>query len=526
MPFLIAWFELRQQLRGRVFWIVFAVSALMVAGAEAIDALRVGLGEAAGAEAVVRVHQVWTLFYLFTAAAFVADAVLRDDLTGMAGVVNATAASRTGYLTGRFLGGFAAVVLCFFSVPATLWASGLVKGVGAPLGAYLFAFFGLALPNLAIGSALCFGLATATRSLTGCLLGAVALLTLYGLGAESGALWEPFGFAAVEEVTLGWDAARLRRDWPGLEGVLLANRVIWLMAASAFVAAARLGLQRAGGAGRVSRRNGKDRLAADEGVSYAITRFDSSDSADPRFDGALVGAQLRMRTLLELRQIVLTPPFAVLVLLGLAHASVALWRAPDPTTAGLIRTLTEAFRLAPVVIAIFFAGELYWSERERRIDALIAASPVEAPMLVVPKLAGLALILMALAISTTAAGIGVELARGGSPDVGAWAGSYMLPRWFDWFLVGVLAIFLQSLSPNKLAGWGLTVFYLIGSMALDRLGWTEPLYRYGSYPGAPLPPLLSGAEGTGSYRVYWAVVAGLFAAVACSRSPVRSSVRS
>jgi ABC-type Na+ efflux pump permease subunit len=47
----LAWLELRQQLRSHVFWIVFAVSLLMVLGAAAIDALRLdaasGLGSGA-----------------------------------------------------------------------------------------------------------------------------------------------------------------------------------------------------------------------------------------------------------------------------------------------------------------------------------------------------------------------------------------------------------------------------------------------------------------------------------------------
>lgn len=539
---MIAWFELRQQLRGRVFWIVFAVSALMVAGAAWIDSLRVGLGEARGVAEVVRVHQVWTLFYLFTAAAFVADAVLRDEQSGMASVVRATPVSPTGYLLQRFAGGFAAVVLCFLSVPATLWLS----GARAPAEAYAFAFFGLALPNLLLGCALTFGLATATRSLAGCLLGAVALLTLYGVGAEVGAVWEPFGFAAVAELTRGWPRVRLEADWPGVEGALLLNRVVWVGVAVLFVLVGRLGLRRIAssrppfgrppGAGRGPATatspseahipNGRrDCAPAYPGVERSI---EDGWRAESRVDAALVRAQLAMRTRLELRQVVLTPPFAVLLLLGLAQAIVTLWRAPDASAAGLIRPLTEAFRLAPVVTAIFFAGELWWSERERRIDALVAAAPVDTPVLALPKLAALALVLLGLALVTAAAGIGVQLARGGALDLAAWLAWYVAPRWFDWMLIGVLALFLQAISPNKLAGWGLMVFYLIGSLALNRLGWTDPLYRYGGYPGAPLPPALSGAEGAegaGAYRSYWGAVAALLAAWTCLRSPARVARR-
>jgi hypothetical protein len=79
----IAAFELRQQLRSHVFWIVFAISLLMVVGALSNEQLRVGIGAERGGALVIRTHLIWSLFYMFTAAAFVADAVLRDDATGL-----------------------------------------------------------------------------------------------------------------------------------------------------------------------------------------------------------------------------------------------------------------------------------------------------------------------------------------------------------------------------------------------------------------------------------------------------------
>ncbi len=191
----IARFELRQQLRSHVFWVVAAISLLMVFGSVSVDELRVGLSDGGmrnGARAVVETHLVWSLFFMFTTAAFVADAMLRDELTGFAPLIRATPTRRRDLVLGRFAGAFAAVLLCYLSVPLGL----LVAGSGpwhdpATVGpiawaAYPFALLAMAMPNLLLSAAVSFGLVTATRSMGGALLGAVALLVVYGLGSVPG----------------------------------------------------------------------------------------------------------------------------------------------------------------------------------------------------------------------------------------------------------------------------------------------------------------------------------------------------
>jgi ABC-type transport system involved in multi-copper enzyme maturation permease subunit len=509
----LAWHELRQQLGGRVFWIVFAVSVLMVAGAMAIDTLRVGLPEAGGrtgAAAILRTHLVWSLFFLFTAAALVGEAVLRDRLHGFADLVRATPVHRAGYALGRFAGAVAAVLLCFGSVPVALAVSGALLGHGSgPAGSYLLGFLVLAVPNLLLACALFFALAGITRSMTGCLLGAAGLLTLYGLVGEHGglALVEPFGFAAVAAATQGWSAVQRDTDWPAIAGVLLANRLLWLgLAAVLVVLGAWLAAR-----DRPRRRVRAMRMGEAEAAPAVETR------PAPRVEAGwrIVAAQLWVRTAFEARRAVGTPAFLALLIMGLAAAGAAAAKvAGTPQT---IASLTTAFQLVPVVVVLFFAGELFWAEREHGIAPIVAVTPANQAVLVLAKLLALALLLFALAVASAGAGVATEIVRGGAPEPGRYLAWYVLPRTFDWLLLGALALFLQSLAPNKLAGWGFLVFYLIGSLALNRLGLQDPMYRFGGYPGAPLPPGLSGAEGVGWYRLGWGMVAAGMVAVACGR---------
>ncbi len=510
----VAAFEFRQQLRSHVFWIVSVVSLLMVLGSVTVEELRVGLrdgGARNGAEAVVETHLLWSLFFMFTTAALVGDAVLRDTITGFAPLVQATPVRRRDVVLGRFLGAFAAVLVCFLTVPLGLllgsaapWLSP-ASVVSTPWTAYPFALFVMAVPNLLLSATIGFGLATATRSMTGALLGAVTLLIVYGLGSTPGggavaALIEPFGFAAYREAVAGWSAVWRDASVPPVAGALLLNRVLWLGIGLSMlaVAQARFGWRPS---------------------AYPPVRSDDAepDTAEfppppvlPSFGAATVRGQLITRTRLEVGRVVFTPACAVLMLLAAANAGAALWSASDPqrgaaTPATLIPALIGAFQLVPVVIALFWAGELMWADREHGMQAIVAAAPLADAAFVLPKLLALALVFAALAFATAAVALSVQAVRGIGPiEPSTYATAYALPACFDWTLFAALAMFLQAVSPNKLAGWGWLVIYLIASLTLEKLGFTDPLYRYGRYPGWPLPAGLSGAASVAEFRVYWA----------------------
>nr|WP_295372132.1 hypothetical protein [uncultured Sphingosinicella sp.] len=503
----IARFELRQQLRSHVFWIVFAISGLMVAGALWVPELRVAIGgdlRLDAAETVVRTHLLWSLFYMFTAAAFVADAVLRDELSGFAPIIRSTPVTWRASLFGRFAGSFAATAICFASVPAAMLLTVLDPAVSRatlPGSAFATGFFVLGLPNLFLSAVFFFLLSTWWRSMIGTLIGAVALLSLYGVGAEPGggriwALLEPFGFAA-------WEQA-------GREpSLLVLNRALWL-----FVGL--LGLAAVAVIHPPKPRREKGRAVVGEAITPAPAVM---CLAPPRFGRATAARQFGARTVFELRQLLFAPSFVILLILGLGNAAATIWRllSADPSAGaqGIVAALIDAFDLVPIVVAIFFAGELAWNEREHRVDELIGASAIPNAALLLPKLLALGAALLGLAVASAGAAVAVPGPFGVSgPSMSELLGWYILPRTFDWLLIGTLALFFQAVSPTKLAGWGLSVLFLVATLALDQAGFRDPIYHYGRYPGSPLPPALSGAGEAGWHRGYWGAFALLLLVLA------------
>lgn len=503
----LAWAELRQQLRGHVFRIVVAVSLLMVVGAAAIDALRLDAASrlGSGPGLILQVHLLWTLFYLFTAAAFIGDAATRDEASGFAPLVRATPTPQSLTRGARFAGAFAAVVLCFLSVPAGLLAARWLPAADpawvAPVlpATYAFALFVLSLPNLFLASALFLLLANVTRSMAGCLIGAVALLVPYGLARNGGssvpALLEPFGFAALAQGS----------------GPLFANRLLWLAIGVALLAA---GLHLAGRERRhVQRRPTGVAEAGSPPPASAVTIKRS-------FGPPAALRQLLARIRHHLRETLFTPVFAVLLLLGCASAAASLRRAVQTgaPTRELLATLIGSFELVPIVVALFFAGELQWSDRGHRIAAIVNSTPTPPAVLTLARFAALAAMLAALALATAAVLAVLLMLKGRAPDFGLLLSAYVLPKSYDWILFGILALFLQTLAPNKLAGWGLLVLFLIARLGLRQAGLDDPLWVYGSYPAAPLPPALSGASGAMPYRLLWGAVATLLVLFSVVRS--------
>jgi hypothetical protein len=239
-------------------------------------------------------------------------------------------------------------------------------------------------------------------------------------------------------------------------------------------------------------------------------------------------AQFAMRVRHHVRETTKAPAFRVLLALGVASCAANLWAgvqasAPVPT---LLVTLINSFVLVPVVVVLFFAGEIHWSDRAHGIDGIVRSLPTPRSVVLLAEVTALAAVLLMLALAAGSALPILLIAAGRAPELTTLLTSFVLPRTYDWVLLGVLALFLQTLSPNKLAGWGYFVLFLIARLALDQAGFTSPVLHYGRYPGAPLPPALTGSSSAFRFQAMWGLVALLLLVIAATRAgQTRSAAR-
>jgi hypothetical protein len=314
-------------------------------------------------------------------------------------------------------------------------------------------------------------------------------------------LLEPFGFVAVQALQAGE------------AGPLIANRALWLTVAL-FLLLVALWLD-----GRTPQSDARSKVVGPSTSASVRTRTSAVIPVQQHDNVGAVLVQLLARTRHHVSETMAAPTFRVLLLLGLAGCLAGLWptiQAQAPMQE-LLATLIRSFSLVPVVVVLFFAGELHWSDGTHRIDPIVNATPVRRTVLLAAEVLSLALILLVLALVTGLAVPALLLAAGRAPEFGMVLADYVLPKTYDWLLLGVLAWFLQTLSPSKFAGWGYFVLFLIGTLALNQAGVTDPAFHYSRYPGDPLPPSITGQAGATTYRAVWGLFALLMLVLALTR---------
>ncbi len=530
----LAAFEIRYQLRNPVFWVSVAIFFLLGFGLAASENVSFGAPGAVHENSpytLTIASAIFATFYLFVITAFVANAVVRDDVTKFGPMIRATPVGRTQFLAGRFLGGLAIATLGYIAVPlgiavgaAMPWVDPETVGPGG-FATYAWPFLIIAIPNLILSSALLFSLATLTRSMLASYIGVLVLVMAYlavNVLASADpanlpliARYEPLGTAAISEATRYWTAAEMNSRLIPLEGNLLFNRIFTLGLAALFLMIAWLRFS------MTERAPSRWRLRR---LARQAARAAKAESVPPRALTAPVHrsfglghglAAFRMRLKTEVLQVLKSPGLIVLLLiavsfiiLNLVSAETVYGTGSYPLTAGIITTVIGSITLFSLIIAVFYGGELVWRERDVKINEILDATPAPGWAVFVPKIIAIFAVLIVMSLAGALTGMIYQLAKGaGGVDIGLYLSAFVWPQSVDLLLIAILSVFFQVLSPNKYVGWGIILVWFLSRIFLQNLGYQNMLYMFGAGPGEPL----SDMNGTGGFwvggliaRAYWA----------------------
>ncbi|HEX7328312.1 MAG TPA: M1 family aminopeptidase [Casimicrobiaceae bacterium] len=535
-------FELRQQLRSPLFWLVALALAAVAFGAASSDTIQMGGGignvHRNAPMVVITMLAVFSVIGLFLITIFVAGAALRDFDAGTAELMFATQVTRGAYLGGRFVAGWLISVLVLVAVAIGMWLGSLMPWLDparlgpTPWHAYGWSLVVIVLPNLFFLATLLFLLAVVTRSMLGTYIGVIALFVLLQVAGialghgniehqTAGALIDPFGMGALDLATRYWTPSDQNVRIPELEGLLLGNRGLWLAIGAALLASAfalfkpdREGL-------RLFRRRPRVSTQAPRATAAgAPTDSASTDSAPIVLPAVSLRAGFAARCMqfarlaaFDVRFVLRGVAFLVMLALGLvllgtnlSFGSQIFGTSVWPVTHLMSTAMEQSYTWLLLFVLGFYAGELVWRERAAKVDNVVDAFPTPDWIPLLSKVTALVVVIVVFLAAGSVFCMGYQLLRGYHRLQPLLYLQFVGVDLLAFLLIGILAVVLQVWANNKFVGYALLVAFFVASIALSQFHLSDYLYRYGRAPGTPYSDMNGFGSfwiGTLWFRAYW-----------------------
>jgi ABC-2 type transport system permease protein len=535
-------FEVRYHLKQLIFYVCLVVFFFLTFGAVTSDSVQIG-GSIGNIHrnapfVIMRFLMVMSVFAVFTTTAFVSNAALRDYDLATDSLFFSSPIRKRDYLLGRFTGSVFISFLVYLGVVAGIMVGSFMPWLDKDrigpftLVPYLYSLFVLVLPTVLLVASVFFCVAALTRSTMATYASAVAFLVSYVV-ADSfignnleyervASLFDPLGLTSFALATRYWTVAERNSKVLPLQGLFLWNRLIWIGVAVAIFAFTLWKFRV-----EIGSRKSRKAKAVDSGAgtldpfgAVRVPRPLSEMKAVQRVGAAAWFPQFGSTFRLELRSVVKSVPFLVILFLGLVNVTGGAAFADSlfdtkiyPVTGVMLRTIDGAFVLFALMIVTFFAGEIVWRERQLKLSDVTDSMPVRSSAIWSGKLVALWAIVVLLMASAVAATIAVQTAKGYHHyELGLYARGLLADSLLPMFMMATLAFFLQVVVNNKYAGFLGMLLYFVSLPVLPALHLEHYLYRFAQSPVAPY----SDMNGFGNFvkplvwfNLYWMLFCGL-----------------
>lgn len=479
-----------------------------------------------------------SLFSVFVSTLFCANVVLRDTTYEMESIIFTTSIKRRPYFMVRLLGLLLAVFIVLSLAVLGIYFGTFLTNPDQ-LGAYkaryfLYPLFVFGLPGMLFCSSVIFSVALLTRNMRAVYMAGVGLFILYFLGSILGNsplmasslktndpgllpyLVDPFAITAFLGEARSWTAAQRNHDLFPMEGVFLANRLLWTGISILLLL--------------LSYRFFKFRLplataARKQPPPAAITKTVPYKSEPVHTHGlhyhySTFITQLKLEVVSVFKHI----PFLVMMALWIFLIAVDLkeevlhgpYGIRFYAASGFIAEQLRSVRPA-LLLLVFYVAELIHRERTSNMQGLVFSTPVSNAVLWGAKCATLGVLVATLITTNICIGIGLQLFTG-----------YRYIEWSNYFslfyysglplfLFAVLIIFIQTVVSNKYLGILLSLTVMGIFVFARTLGIEHYLLRYASLPDLRYSSMNGFGHYTKAvhwYLLYWTSVAAVLSLLA------------
>jgi len=446
--------------------------------------------------AVTQIMLILSLFGMFMVVNFVAGTATRNHTSLMSEIIYTKPIKPFSYNLGRFMGAYLICLCVFTMVPLGIFIGSIMPWVdGERIGPnnlimYVQPFLIFSTTTIFVLSALFYGATNLFKSVMAGYICALGLFILYVVSGQVfnepeqrtiRALLDPFALSSFGEYTRYWTAFEKNALLPAFEGAILQNRLLWI-AVGCFI------LLTAGGlfkpltltANKASKKQKKEKID----VIPANSNIAIKASANNGF------AQFIIRTKFEIKQVVLSPAFPVLLLFSAFQLIASffnisgMYGAPNwPLTQTLVQTIVGAFGLMTMIVITYYTAEVVWRERTVGMGDIVDSMPVPNVTFWLSKLLAVMLVIVSLHFLGLIVAIIKQLLSGyENIEFGQYVISLLYFAVLPFCLTVVLAFLIQVLSPNKYVGMLIFVGYIFVSIAFSQIGIEHNMFNFGAAP--------------------------------------------
>ncbi len=530
-------FEVRYWLAQPMVYIFFFLLALMCGAAVAVDNIQIGgsIGSVYrnAPEVIYNFSGFMSFLGLLMVTAFVNGTAIRDFENNTQQIAFSTPIKKHQYLIGKFLGSTFIALIPMLGINI-----GIIVGSWWPtidpvrlgptlLGAHLSAFTLITLPNVLFTSAVIFAVAILLRSSIASFISGIVLLVGYlisqslmtGLENEiSGAMLDPFGLNALEQVTKYWTVSEKNTMMLPTSGVLLWNRLLWIAVSIGIFIFGYLRFS-------FHDRKQKAKVIVEEPTSAlqpalvlpVVTR---TYTATNRWK------QIRDQIGMDLKRIVTGGVFIITMLLGLAQMITSLAFVTSmydnvtyPVTYSVVDMLSGSLFIFIIIVVTYYAGDLVWKDREARMNDIKDALPTPSWLPLVGNFLTMLVLLLVVFLIATLAGIITQALNGYMHfELDVYLLYFIVPAMLSFGFFTMLALCVHTLSPNKYLGYFAFILVIVLNIFLwSGIDVESNLVKLNGSPGirysdmARFGPYLKGWL---FFRAYWWVFGALLLFIA------------
>ena len=492
-------FEWRYFTRQPSFIVTCLVFFLLPFLAITIDQVQIGSGGNVlfnSPFAVTQIMLILSIFAMFMVVNFVAGTATRNHTSLMSEIIYTKPISSFSYNLGRFLGAYLICLTVFAMVPVGIligslmpWVDGDRIGLNS-LMMYLQPFLIFSTTTIFIFSALFYGATNLFKSVMAGYICALGLFILYVVAGQVfnepeqrtiRALLDPFGLNSFREYTRYWTAFEKNSLLPVFEGAILQNRLLWL-AVGGFILLTTGGLFKSLNlaANKTSKKIKKEKIDVIPANSNIAIKASVNNSV----------AQFMLRTKFEIKQVVLSPAFPVLLLFSAFQLIASffdingIYGAPNwPLTQTLVQIIVGAFSLMTIIVITYYTAEVVWREKTVGMGDIIDSMPVPNVTFWLSKLLAVMLVIVSLHFLGLIVAIIKQLLSGyENIELGQYLISLLYFAVLPFCLTVVLAFLIQVLSPNKYVGMLIFVGYIFVSIPFSQIGIEHNMFNFGAAP--------------------------------------------